>query len=89
MESVAHTLAYDGVVMGDTNRGDRSAIERWASVPTPTIVIDGGASRLWARNAVQALVDVLPDARRRTLDGQTHEADPTVLAPLLTEFFAS
>ncbi len=31
------------------------------------------------RNAVQALVDVLPNARRLTLEGQTHEVDPTIL----------
>lgn len=51
-------------------------------------MIDGGASPPWLGNAAQALVDVLPDARRRTIEGQTHDADPTLLAPILEEFFA-
>jgi pimeloyl-ACP methyl ester carboxylesterase len=88
MEAVAHTLAYDGAVMGDTIGGTSSPIERWASVTTPTLVVDGGASPTWARNAVETLVDTLPDARRRTLEGQTHDVDPEVLAPVLKEFFA-
>jgi pimeloyl-ACP methyl ester carboxylesterase len=88
MEALAHTLAYDGMVMGDTMSGSPAPIRRFASITVPTLVIDGGASPAWARNAVQAIVDVLPDARRRTLEGQTHAADPQVLAPVLEEFFA-
>ena len=30
----------------------------------------------------------LPDARRRTIEGQTHDVDPVLLAPVLGEFFA-
>jgi pimeloyl-ACP methyl ester carboxylesterase len=88
MEAVAHTLTYDAMVMGDTLSGSPAPIQRFASITAPTLVIDGGASPAWARNAVQAIVDVLPDARRRTLEGQTHAADPEVLAPVLEEFFA-
>jgi pimeloyl-ACP methyl ester carboxylesterase len=87
MEAVAHTLAYDGTVMGDTTGGSPAPLERWASVAVPTLVMDGGASPDWQRRAVLALVDVLPDARHRTLDGQDHGPDPEVLAPALEEFF--
>jgi hypothetical protein len=52
-------------------------------------VIDGGASPPSMRNAVQQLVDVLADARRLTMEGQTHEVDPTLLSQALTEFFSS
>jgi hypothetical protein len=52
------------------------------------LVIDGGASPPWLGNAAQGLVDVLPEARRRTIDGQTHDVDPALLAPVLGEFFA-
>jgi pimeloyl-ACP methyl ester carboxylesterase len=86
MEQVAHTLAYDGLIIGDRVFGDPLPVERWASVTMPTLVIDGGASPEWARNAVRALADVLPHARRRTLEGQTHGADPEVLAPVLEGF---
>jgi pimeloyl-ACP methyl ester carboxylesterase len=87
LESTAHTLAYDGTIMGDTMGGSPAPLRRWASVGVPTLVMDGGASPDWQRHAVRALVDVLPDARQRTLEGQNHGPDPEVLAPALVEFF--
>jgi pimeloyl-ACP methyl ester carboxylesterase len=87
MEAVAHTLAYDGTIMGDTMGGSPAPLRRWAFVGVPTLVMDGGASPDWQRHAVRALVDVLPDARQRTLEGQNHGPDPEVLAPALVEFF--
>ena len=72
MEAIAHTLAYDGAVMGDTMSGRPLQGERWASVTMPTLVMDGGASPDWARNAARALAAVLPNARYLTLEGQTH-----------------
>ena len=86
LESVAHTLLYDDAIMGDFTSGTPLPAARWARVTIPTLVIDGGDSPAWARNAVQAIVDVLPQAERRTLDGQTHQVDPEVLAPLLEGF---
>ncbi len=87
MEKVAHTLAYDGQIMGDNMAGRPFRARQWASVTIPTLVMDGGASEAWARNAVQALAGALPNAGRRTLAGQTHSVDPAVLAPVLIEFF--
>ena len=87
MERLAHTLIYDGAIMGDSMQGNALRAERWVNVTVPTLVMDGGASPAWARNAVQALTNALPDAQRRTLEGQTHGADATVLAPVLIEFF--
>jgi pimeloyl-ACP methyl ester carboxylesterase len=89
LEAVAHTLWYDGVIMGDNMVGKPLSADRWASVTIPTLVIDGGASPPSMRNAAQQLADVLPNARRLTMEGQTHEVDPTLLAPVLTEFFTS
>lgn len=87
MEALAHTLPYDGAIMGDTMDGNPASMKRWASVTVPTLAIDGGASPEWARNAVRALVEVLPDAQHLTLEGQTHAADPEVVAPALERFF--
>ena len=70
LESVAHTLAYDGTIMGDTMGGSPDPLRRWASVKAPTLVMDGGASPGWQRNAVRTLVAVLPGARRRTLEAR-------------------
>lgn len=89
MEAVAHTIAYDGTVMGDNMAGTPKPLERWASVTIPTLVMDGGASPPWQRNAVRALVDVLPNVEHRTLEGQDHGPAPDVLAPALIRFFVS
>jgi pimeloyl-ACP methyl ester carboxylesterase len=87
MEAVAHTLAYDGTVMADAMGGSPAPLGRWTSVGVPTLVMNGGASRDWQRHAVLALVNVLPDARHRTLEGQDHGPDTEVLATALEEFF--
>jgi pimeloyl-ACP methyl ester carboxylesterase len=84
-ESVALTLAYDAAVMGDYS----VPADRAASVKVPALVLDGGASPAWLREAADATAAALPDAERRTLDGQTHDVAPDVLAPVLREFFVN
>ncbi len=87
MEKVAHTLAYDGQIMGNTMAGHPWQAKRWASVTMPTLVMDGGASEAWVHHTAQALVNALPNAQRRVLEGQMHNVDPAILAPVLIEFF--
>jgi pimeloyl-ACP methyl ester carboxylesterase len=89
LESMAHTATYDIAIMGDTQSGNPLPPDRWDGVKAPTLVIDGGKSSTAQRLAVQALVDVLPNAQRRTLPGQRHAAPvmaPKKLAPTLIEF---
>lgn len=81
-ESVAPTLAYDNAIMGDGSVPADAA----KTVRIPVLVLDGGASPAGMRNAAQALADVLPNAERRTLEGQTHDVAPQALAPLLVAF---
>lgn len=88
LEGVAHTLAYDGTVMGDTMSGNPEPLEKWASLGVPTLVMVGGESPPYQQHAVRALVDILPEAQLRTLEGQTHEVAPELLGPVLEEFFA-
>ncbi len=57
------------------------------AITVPALVIDGGASPAWMRDAVRAVAEVIPHAQRRTLEGQTHQVSPQVLAPVLMEFF--
>src|SRR5260370_29407403 len=83
IESVARTLAYDNAIMGN---GTVPA-ERLASITLPTLVMDGAASPAFMHNAAQAAALALPNAQRRTLEGQTHDVAPEVLAPVLEEFF--
>ena len=82
-EALAHTLAYDATIMGDYSL----PTERAASVTVPTLVLDGGASFEWIGNTAEALARTIPNAKRLTLEGQTHDVSPQVLAPVLVEFF--
>jgi pimeloyl-ACP methyl ester carboxylesterase len=86
-EAVAHTIAYDGTIMGDMMRGSPLPLKKWSSVTVPTLVMDGGASPAFMHHGAQALVDVLPDARLRTLAGQDHGPAGEVIVPVLAEFF--
>jgi pimeloyl-ACP methyl ester carboxylesterase len=83
-EAVAPTLAYDAAVMGE----DASVpTEKAASVAVPALVMDGGASSPFMHVTALALAKAMPHAQHRTLEGQTHEVAPQVLAPVLVEFF--
>ena len=88
LKGVAHTLPYDITIVQDNQRGQPLPAGRWASVTTPTLVVDGGKSPAWMRHAMQALATVLPNAKLRTLEGQTHMVKPNALAPVLLDFFA-
>ena len=89
LEKVAPTIAYDGAFVGDTMSGKPLSPERWGSVEVPTLVIDGGASGTFMHTGADALASVLPNAERRTLEGQTHDVAAEALAPVLAEFFLS
>ena len=57
-----------------------------ASITAPTLVIDGENSPPLLRNAARAVAETLPNGRRRTLVGQTHDISPDVTAAALAEF---
>ncbi|MFF4380345.1 alpha/beta fold hydrolase [Kitasatospora sp. NPDC001547] len=86
-ETVAPTLAYDAAAL---------AVETGAAVPAgllaaldlPVLVLDGGASPEQLRAPARAVAAALPGAEYRTLEGQTHEVAPEVLAPELLKFYA-
>ena len=84
-EALAHTLAYDATVMGDYSIPP----ERASSVKVPTIVLAGGADFPWMPETAQTLAADMPNGLTRTLEGQGHNVDMAVLAPVLIEFFGS
>lgn len=89
MEPLAHTVSYDGRVMLRGGMNGRPLPARFTNTVTvPTLVMDGGASPAWMRNAARALNALLPDVQYRTLEGHDHAAPPEVLAPEIEEFFA-
>lgn len=87
MEAIAHTLAYDGRVMGDTMSGKALPAE-WAEIKVPALAVSGGASEPWVGAGSDALKTLLPNASRFVLEGQNHMVDPARLAPVLLEFLA-
>jgi pimeloyl-ACP methyl ester carboxylesterase len=89
MEAMARSLLHDQAVMEGKMTGTAIREGAWSSVGMPTLVIDGGASPTWIRNSAAMLAKSLPKGRYRSLEGQTHGADPAVLAPVLAEFFSA
>jgi pimeloyl-ACP methyl ester carboxylesterase len=85
LEDVAPTLVYDSAVMGDFSL----PLKRIVSVSVPTMVLAGSSGDPRLRRAAEALWGALPDAQHRSLEGQTHDVDPAVLAPELEHFFSS
>jgi pimeloyl-ACP methyl ester carboxylesterase len=87
LTGIAHTLPYDASIVGGDQLGKPLDATRWAGVEVPTLVLDGGKSPDWMRNAARALADAVPGARHQTLPGQTHVVSPKALAPPLMEYF--
>jgi pimeloyl-ACP methyl ester carboxylesterase len=83
-EAVAPTLAYDAAAMGD----DRSVpVKRAAEVNSPSLVMNGTVIPFMLDTA-NALTEAIPHAQHCTLEGQPHDVDLKVLAPVLIEFFS-
>jgi len=91
LEKLAHTIAYDGAIMGNTQAGKPLPAKRWSSVTAVTVVMNGGKTDPFLRNAAKALAEILPHAQHRTLEGQDHGVvfmNPNALAPVLVDFFS-
>jgi pimeloyl-ACP methyl ester carboxylesterase len=80
LEALAHTLAYDAALYG------RPPSDRLATITQPTLVATGGGSDLY-EPAADAIAASIPQAERRTFEGQGHLADPKAIAPVLERFF--
>jgi pimeloyl-ACP methyl ester carboxylesterase len=80
---VAPTLVYDTTMMADPGLLG----ERAPKVAQPLLVIDGGASPPWAHECAEAVAAAVPDARRHTIPGETHEVSTDALAPVLLDWF--
>jgi len=86
MEAIAPTLAYDhaGVIGQDPS----VPVKRAAQVDVPALVVYGTASPPFMAETATTLSKALPHAELRALDGQDHNVDPAVLAPVLTAFLS-
>jgi pimeloyl-ACP methyl ester carboxylesterase len=59
--------------------------DRFASVQIPTLLLVGGKSPAWIKNAVHTLDRTLPHAALKVLDRQTHMVNPRPTAEALLE----
>jgi pimeloyl-ACP methyl ester carboxylesterase len=82
VEAVAHTIPYDLALVGDSS----VPVDRLAKITAPTLGLYGGASPEWAAASIAAVVAAIPGATQKVLEGQTHAANPAVLAPVLIDF---
>lgn len=83
-EELAHTFAYDTLLLG---AGTLPAAQA-AAVRAPTLVMEGAESFPFMRGIAGALAGLIPGAQARVLKGQGHNVDPDDLVPVLGEFFA-
>jgi pimeloyl-ACP methyl ester carboxylesterase len=82
-EALAHTLAYEAVVLGD----GQPPTARLAKITQPALIATGGRDDFFEQSA-DAIASSVPRAERRTLEGQGHVVDPAALASVLERFFA-
>jgi pimeloyl-ACP methyl ester carboxylesterase len=88
LTKIAHTLPYDLEIIAPHHQSKPLPRDKWSAVTIPPLVMDGGKSPAWMRNAMRAWAEVLPNAVHQTLAGQTHMVKQDVLAPALIDFFA-
>jgi len=86
LEGIAHTIAYDGRIMGPTMSGRPLPADRWTAVTVPTLVMYGRGTEPWLIAAARALADLLPTASLQAVEGAQHNVEAGVLAPVLRQF---
>src|SRR5258705_1209711 len=87
LEKVAPTLAYDAACLGEDRK---IPAETAKHLTVPTLVMDGGGSLQMYPNmraSAEKLANLIPNVEWQTLEGQTHDVDSKVLAPVLEKFF--
>jgi pimeloyl-ACP methyl ester carboxylesterase len=85
---VAHTLPYDLEIVLAHQQGRPLPAGYYTDVAAPTLVIAGGKSPAYLKNAQAAVAAQLRDATLVELPGQTHMVKGAATAPALREFFA-
>ena len=86
VEAVAHTMAYDGRIMGTTMSGAPLPTDRWAAITVPVLVFHGDRTEPWLAAATAALADLLPTATALSVPGEQHGATPDVFAAAVRQF---
>ncbi len=86
LTGVAHTLPYDLSLVIEHEQGRPLPEGYYDAVTAQTLVIAGGKSPEYMRNAQAAIAESVPNARLEVLPGQTHMIKARAVAPLLRGF---
>lgn len=86
MVGVAHTLPYDLSIVIEHEQGRPLPAGYYDKVAAETLVIAGGKSPEYMRNAQAAIAAAVPGGTVQTLAGQSHMIKPKVVAPVATRF---
>lgn len=81
---LAHTLPYDGEIIGDCHVPDR--ISR---ITVPTLGVTGEKSPQWQQDSLAEVVSRIPGARAVTLPEADHNLVAASVAPSVIEFFGT
>jgi pimeloyl-ACP methyl ester carboxylesterase len=87
MLAIAPTMPYDFEVMGDLEGGTIPE-ERVRAISCPTLVLAGGASPDFFRQAAARIAELLQRPSYMELEGHDHAAPADVVAPVVAEFLA-
>jgi pimeloyl-ACP methyl ester carboxylesterase len=84
LEAAAPTLAYDHAAIMGPSRSVPAKLA--ARVSVPALVMAGDAGLQFMPDTARVLSRAIPQGQLRMLEGQTHQVNPGVLAPVLVEF---
>lgn len=84
IKKIDFTLAYDFAVLGDGEVPQ----EIVKAIRVPTLVMNGGKSMEFMQPTADRIAALIPQATRKTLEGQTHQVAADAMAPVLIEFFS-
>ena len=86
VEEIAHTISYDGRIMGTTMSGNPLPADRWAAVKVPVLVLHGDQTWPALSAGARAVAEHLPTATLQVIPGENHGTEASALAPVLREF---
>lgn len=86
VEEIAHTISYDGRIMGTTMSGNPLPSDRWADVKAPVLVLYGDKTWPALSAGAKAVAEHLPTATLKAIPGENHGTEAATLAPVLREF---
>jgi len=87
--AVAHTLPHDYAIVLPHQQGKPLPDSHLSGVATPVLVLAGGKSPAYLKNAQAAVAAALPHATVRELPGERHMVRGKATVPVLEGFFAS